>query len=450
VLLASACALAGLWPCPATALAAPPTITAIAPNNGPTAGGTSVTIAGSGFLAGSTVQFGTVSASSVSVVSPTSLTAIGPPGTGTVHARVTDANGASEAVPADQFGYDPPASGIWLGLNGNSSTYLGAVDTFLQEGVAYDRSGPIEFRAGQVPKAGGALEADIRDGMIPVVVIDYQGYEGQFRPDPRFPTEEAGSTTLRKYVEGFVRTATAILATYPGKTILFEPMNEPWGYTTPRYDAAPYADVIAKLLPAARQARIPASRIYVGAFGRHWVRGMYESQPALQREVQGWYFHPYGPPSGSTEEGSAGIQSLPGVQAEMTSGQNNIIVSEVGYCAEEVNGGRGCQHNETSAQATANLSQMLQDAVPYHQAGWLRALLVYSRNDGGWAMQLPGGAFTREGEALSAFARSAAGGGAISVRRHRRGHRRPAPRRASAPAAVSVDTHGAGRPTPAR
>src|SRR5271166_727291 len=406
VLAACACALTGISVIPAAALAAPPAVTAIAPNNGPANGATSVTIAGSGFVAGSTDAFGEAAATGVSVVSSTKITAASPPGSGTLAVRVRNQNGVSEAVPADQFAYDPAPSSTWLGLNGNSSTYLGPVDAYLEEGVAYDRSGPIEFRAGQIPKAGGALEADMRDGMIPVVVIDYAGYHGQFSSDPKFPTEEGGSLTLRKYVKGFVRTASAILADYPGKTVLFEPMNEPWGYTTPQYDGAPYAAVIAKLLPVAREAGIPASSIYVAAFGKHWIREMYESRPSLQIEVQGWYFHPYGPASGSADENSAGIQSLPAVQAEMTSGQNNIIVSEVGYCSDEVNGAKGCHPGETSAQAAANLSLMLANALPYHRAGWLRVLLVYSRNDGGWAMQLSGGAFTEDGEALSAFAKA--------------------------------------------
>ncbi len=424
VLLASSCALAAVWAGPAAALAAPPAITAVAPNNGPAAGGTPVTIAGSGFLAGSTVDFGTASATSVSVLSPTAITATSPPGSGTVDVRVLDLNGSSAAIPADQFAYDPPASSVWLGLDGNSSTYLGPVDTWLEEGVAYDRSGSVEFRAGQVPRAGGGLEADMRNGMIPVVVIDYQGYRGQFSSDPRFPSEEGGSTTLKRYVKGFVKTAAAIRAAYPGKTVLFEPMNEPWGYTTPQYNAAPYAEVIAKLLPTAREAGIPASDIYVAAVGRHWVRDMYESRPQLESEIQGWYFHPYGPPSGSSEENSAGIQSLPSVQAEMTSGQNNIIVSEVGYCAGDVNGGKACYHPETSVQAAANLTQMLDNALPYHRAGWLRALLVFSRNDGGWAMQLAGGALTKQGEALTAFAEQVQSARARAARLRRRRARR--------------------------
>jgi hypothetical protein len=387
----------------ATALASAPAVTAIAPNNGPIAGGTSVTITGSAFLAGATVQFGSSSATAVSVSSSTSMTATSPAGSGTVDVRVTDANGTSEPVPTDQFGYDPAPSATWLGLNGNGYTSLGPVSTFQKLGVAYDRSGPLDFPAGRLPEAGDRLEADIADGMIPVITIEYKGYKGKFRSDRRFPSTPG---RLKKYVAGFVKTASAILGTYPGKTILFEAMNEPWGYTTPQSNGAAYGNVIAALLPAAVEAHIPLSSIYVAAFGRHWVQEMYTSQPKLQSEIQGWYFHPYGPPSGSAEESSRGIQSLPSVQAEMTSGQNNIIVSEVGYCAGDVNQGKGCGNPETSTQAAANLTQMLDNARLYHQAGWLRALLVYSRNDGGWAMQLSGGAFTKEGEALKAFAKS--------------------------------------------
>jgi len=50
--------------------------------------------------------------------------------------------------------------------------------------------------------------------------------------------------------------------------VLFEPINEPWGYTTPQYGGAQYADVIAALLPAARAAGIPLDDIYVAATGK--------------------------------------------------------------------------------------------------------------------------------------------------------------------------------------
>jgi hypothetical protein len=133
---------------------------------------------------------------------------------------------------------------------------------------------------------------------------------------------------------------------------------------------------------------------------------MYRARPALTREVEGWYLHPYGPPTGSHEEDSGGIESVPRVQAEMTSGQNNIIVSELGFCALDVNAGQGCGHERVahSIEAAALLTQTLESAAEYHAAGWLRALLIYSRNDGGWAMQIPQGILTAQGEALESFA----------------------------------------------
>jgi len=55
-----------------------PTVTAITPNSGPTNGGTGVTITGTGFLSGATVKLGGTSATSVTVVNSTSITAVTP------------------------------------------------------------------------------------------------------------------------------------------------------------------------------------------------------------------------------------------------------------------------------------------------------------------------------------------------------------------------------------
>ena len=410
------CGLTGALSLAAPGVAAVgPVVTAISPNNGPKVGGTAVIISGSGFTAGSTVRVGDAAAAGVTVNSSTSITATTPAdegtaGKGTVDVTVADGNGTSTAVPTDQFAYDASPSEPWLGLNGNSQTYLGPVALFAEQGVAYDRIG---WTAGETPRQGGrasepakALARDMTDGMIPVSPIEYRGYEGEPRSDPRFPTEAHGSSTLEEYVRGFVKTASSMLAAYPGRRILFEPINEPWYATTPQFAGAPYADIIARLLPAARAAGIPLSSIYVAADGRHWISEMYAARPSLEREIQGWYFHPYGPASGSSDENSEGIQSLPAVQAEMTSGQNNIIISEVGFCALDVNHAKNCggPYFAHGSEAAEHLTEALGNAVPYHEAGWLRALLVYSRNDGGWAMQLTGGALTPSGEALEAFA----------------------------------------------
>jgi hypothetical protein len=55
-----------------------PTVTAISPTSGTTAGGTAITISGTGFLTGATVSFGGASATAVTVVNSTSITATTP------------------------------------------------------------------------------------------------------------------------------------------------------------------------------------------------------------------------------------------------------------------------------------------------------------------------------------------------------------------------------------
>ena len=66
-----------------------PAVTAISPTSGPLAGGTSVTITGTGFTGATAVDFGTVAATNLDVVSATSITATSPAGTGMVDVTVT-------------------------------------------------------------------------------------------------------------------------------------------------------------------------------------------------------------------------------------------------------------------------------------------------------------------------------------------------------------------------
>jgi IPT/TIG domain len=85
---------------------ATPAVTAIAPASGPSAGGTTVQITGSGFEPDDQVLFGSAPASSVTVVSGTEITAIAPAGPpGTVDVEVTSPAGSSAQSPADQYTY---------------------------------------------------------------------------------------------------------------------------------------------------------------------------------------------------------------------------------------------------------------------------------------------------------------------------------------------------------
>ncbi len=86
-----------------------PTVTAVSPTSGPTAGGTWVTITGTGFNAttpASAVMFGTTAATGVSASSPTSITAFSPAeAAGLVDVTVTSSGGTSPKTGADQFTY---------------------------------------------------------------------------------------------------------------------------------------------------------------------------------------------------------------------------------------------------------------------------------------------------------------------------------------------------------
>ena len=66
-----------------------PTVTEVSPDKGPTAGGTSVTIAGKHLNEATAVKFGSTAASSVTADSETSITAVAPAGTGTVDVTVS-------------------------------------------------------------------------------------------------------------------------------------------------------------------------------------------------------------------------------------------------------------------------------------------------------------------------------------------------------------------------
>ena len=71
------------------AVAAAPTVTGLSPTSGPAAGGTPVTITGTGFTGATVVDFGTTAATGFTVVNDTTITADSPAGTGIVDVTVT-------------------------------------------------------------------------------------------------------------------------------------------------------------------------------------------------------------------------------------------------------------------------------------------------------------------------------------------------------------------------
>jgi IPT/TIG domain/Putative Ig domain len=88
-----------------------PTVTSISPDSGTTAGGTTVTISGSNFLAGALVLFGTVSAPSVNISSGSQIQVVTPAhASGLVDVAVVNP-GNLTATLASAFTYNSPSSG---------------------------------------------------------------------------------------------------------------------------------------------------------------------------------------------------------------------------------------------------------------------------------------------------------------------------------------------------
>jgi hypothetical protein len=89
-----------------TAAVPPPVVTGVSPATGTATGGVSVVITGSGFAGALAVSFGPLSAA-MTIISDTQLTAVSPPGVGTVDITVTTPGGTSAPGTADQFTYIP-------------------------------------------------------------------------------------------------------------------------------------------------------------------------------------------------------------------------------------------------------------------------------------------------------------------------------------------------------
>jgi hypothetical protein len=103
----------------AAALSAP-TVIAINPANGPMAGGTVVTISGTGFRAGATVSIGGAAATGVTVVSATSINATtSAHACGTFNAVVTNSDGQSGTL-TNAFFYTSPQPPTGLSPNGTT------------------------------------------------------------------------------------------------------------------------------------------------------------------------------------------------------------------------------------------------------------------------------------------------------------------------------------------
>lgn len=134
--------------------AGPPSVTAVTPAAGLAAGGETVTVSGDGFVAGTSVSFGSTASQGVTVETPTSLQAIVPPGTdGSVDVTATTPNGTSEASPADLYAYGAP---IVTAVSPDTGA-IGGQTTVTVKGMAFVPNAVVSF--GSMPATSVTVNA---------------------------------------------------------------------------------------------------------------------------------------------------------------------------------------------------------------------------------------------------------------------------------------------------
>jgi alpha-tubulin suppressor-like RCC1 family protein len=181
-----------------------PTITKLEPTAGPTTGGTTVTITGAAFMGsvfeevplcslGSPVlqfvKFGSADAESVSVVSPTQMTAVSPPGAGTAHVTIESVVGMSPLGPADEFTYvNPAAKPTVTGVEPVSGPLTGGTSVTITganlKGASVVRFGPSSAASFKVNAEGSITAvAPAGSGTVDVTVTTPAGTSTTGPPD---------------------------------------------------------------------------------------------------------------------------------------------------------------------------------------------------------------------------------------------------------------------------
>jgi hypothetical protein len=177
-----------------------PLVTGIEPSSGSEAGGTEVVISGENLKGATQVSFGSKAALEFSVNSPSSITAISPPGFGTVDVTVTTAGGSSETSAADHFTYRPP---VTLTSTPNPSTHgekvtLTATVTPLSEGAPAPL-GTVSFVDGTSNLGVVNLKKGVATLKTSALGAGKHGIVAQYSGDANYP--EAQSEVLTQIVD---------------------------------------------------------------------------------------------------------------------------------------------------------------------------------------------------------------------------------------------------------
>ncbi len=215
---------------PADVFTYAPTVSGLVPSSGPAAGGTTVTITGTGFNGATAVDFGTTPATSYTVVSSTSIMAASPPGADTVDVTVMTAAGTSPIVTADQFTYaptvssltpaiGPAAGGTLVTITGTGFTGATAVDFGTTAATSYTVVDSTSITA-ESPAGAGAVDVTVTTaaGTSPTSPADVFTYAPTVSGLVPSSGPAAGGTMVTITGTGFTGTTAVDFGTTPATT----------------------------------------------------------------------------------------------------------------------------------------------------------------------------------------------------------------------------------------
>jgi len=213
-----------------------PTMTSLSPKAGPIAGGTSVTINGTNFLAGAGVKFGATASATVTFVSATQLKAVAPAhAAGTVDVTVTTPGGTSAVVAADHYTYDarptvsslspvagPTAGGTTVTINGTNFLAGAGVKFGATASAAVTFVSATQLKAVAPAHAAGTVDVTVTTpgGTSAIVVGDHYAY-GAPTVTSFSPTSGITGSTVTINGTGIVPGAAVKFGTKASGTVTF-------------------------------------------------------------------------------------------------------------------------------------------------------------------------------------------------------------------------------------
>ena len=171
-----------------TAVTCPP-LSALAPSMGPSSGGNTVIVTGSGFTDATGVDFGPAAAESYTVLSDDAIQAVAPPGTGTVPVTVYGGSTPAGGSVIDQYTYvavqsvapasGPAAGGTWVVITGTGLRSATSV-LFGQTAAQFIQLSGTQIEALSPPGAGTQdITVDtLYGGDTPATTADQFTYDG--------------------------------------------------------------------------------------------------------------------------------------------------------------------------------------------------------------------------------------------------------------------------------